>query len=34
MNAIMDALWPLGVRNIRMSATPHRVWKAIRNAGR
>lgn len=32
MNAIMDALWPLGVRNIQMPATPHRVWQAIRDA--
>jgi len=30
MNAIMDALWPLGVRNIQMPATPQRVWRAIR----
>ena len=29
MNAIMDALWPLGVRNIQMPATPQRVWHAI-----
>lgn len=29
MNAIMDALWPLGVRNIQMPATPLRVWSAI-----
>ena len=29
MNAIMDALWPLGVRNIQMPATPLRVWQAI-----
>ena len=29
MNAVMDALWPLGVRNIRMPATPQRVWQAI-----
>ncbi len=34
MNAIMDALWPLGVRNVQMPATPHRVWQAIRNATR
>jgi carbon-monoxide dehydrogenase large subunit len=33
MNAIMDALWPLGVRNVQMPATPLRVWQAIRNAG-
>ena len=32
MNAIMDALWPLGVRNIRMPATPLRVWQAIQGA--
>lgn len=32
MNAIMDALWPLGVRSIQMPATPHRVWQAIRDA--
>lgn len=32
MNAIMDALWPLGVRSIQMPATPHRVWQAIRSA--
>ncbi len=31
MNAIMDALWPLGVRNIQMPATPLRVWQAIQN---
>jgi carbon-monoxide dehydrogenase large subunit len=29
LNAIMDALWPLGVRNIQMPATPHRVWQAL-----
>lgn len=32
MNAIMDALWPLGVRNIQMPATPHRIWQAIQGA--
>jgi aerobic carbon-monoxide dehydrogenase large subunit len=32
VNAIMDALWPLGVRNIQMPATPHRVWQAIQGA--
>ena len=32
MNAIMDALWPLGVRNLQMPATPQRVWRAIRAA--
>ncbi len=34
MNAIMDALWPLGVRNVQMPATPLRVWQAIRDARR
>ena len=29
MNAVMDALWPLGVRNIQMPASPQRVWAAI-----
>ncbi|CAH1652639.1 MULTISPECIES: xanthine dehydrogenase family protein molybdopterin-binding subunit [unclassified Chelatococcus] len=32
MNAIIDALSPLGVRHIDMPATPERVWRAIRNA--
>jgi aerobic carbon-monoxide dehydrogenase large subunit len=31
MNAIMDALWPLGVRNLQMPATPQRVWDAIQS---
>ncbi len=34
MNAIMDALWPLGVRNIQMPATPLRVWQAIQQTKR
>ena len=34
MNAIMDALWPLGVRNMQMPATPQRVWQAIQEASR
>jgi carbon-monoxide dehydrogenase large subunit len=32
MNAVNDALAPLGVRNLAMPATPERVWRAIRNA--
>lgn len=32
INAILDALAPLGVRTIDMPATPHRVWQAIRAA--
>jgi aerobic carbon-monoxide dehydrogenase large subunit len=33
INAIVDALSPLGVRHIEMPATPERVWRAIRAAG-
>jgi aerobic carbon-monoxide dehydrogenase large subunit len=32
INAILDALAPLGVADIDMPATPERVWRAIRNA--
>ena len=32
MNAIMDALWDLGVRDIEMPATPGKVWAAIQAA--
>ena len=32
MNAINDALAPLGVRNFAMPATPNRLWDAIREA--
>ncbi|HKD75671.1 MAG TPA: molybdopterin cofactor-binding domain-containing protein, partial [Ktedonobacterales bacterium] len=32
--AILDALAPLGVTHIDMPATPERVWRAIRGAGR
>jgi carbon-monoxide dehydrogenase large subunit len=31
-NAMLDALAPLGVRDLPMPATPQRVWRAIRNA--
>jgi carbon-monoxide dehydrogenase large subunit len=31
-NAVVDALAPLGVRNINMPLTPERVWRAIREA--
>ena len=34
MNALADALAPLGVTEVAMPATPYRVWEAIRNAGR
>ncbi|NQV57063.1 MAG: xanthine dehydrogenase family protein molybdopterin-binding subunit [Rhodospirillales bacterium] len=33
MNAINDALEPLGVRNISMPATPEKVWAALQEAG-
>ncbi len=29
INAVLDALRPLGVKHIDMPASPHRVWKAI-----
>jgi carbon-monoxide dehydrogenase large subunit len=32
MNAVVDALAPLGIRHIDMPATPHRVWQAIQEA--
>jgi carbon-monoxide dehydrogenase large subunit len=31
MNAINDALAPLGVRNLSMPATPDKVWRAIQD---
>ena len=34
MNAIVDALAPLGVRSLEMPATPERVWRALRAAGK
>jgi carbon-monoxide dehydrogenase large subunit len=32
MNAVMDALAPVGVTHLDMPASPHRVWQAIRAA--
>jgi aerobic carbon-monoxide dehydrogenase large subunit len=32
MNAVLDALAPLGVSHMDMPATPHRVWSALRAA--
>lgn len=32
INAIVDALSPLGVRHVEMPATPERVWRAIQDA--
>ena len=31
VSALLDALAPLGVRELEMPATPHRVWRAIMN---
>lgn len=33
INAVLDALAPLGVTELQMPATPARVWEAIRRAG-
>jgi aerobic carbon-monoxide dehydrogenase large subunit len=32
INAILDALAPLGIEHIDMPATPERAWRAIRGA--
>jgi carbon-monoxide dehydrogenase large subunit len=32
VNAVVDALRPLGVTDVTMPCTPHRVWSAIRAA--
>jgi carbon-monoxide dehydrogenase large subunit len=34
MNAVNDALAPLGVRHLDMPVTPARIWQAIRAARR
>ncbi|HEU5266041.1 MAG TPA: molybdopterin cofactor-binding domain-containing protein, partial [Jatrophihabitans sp.] len=34
VNAVVDALRPFGVNDIRMPATPERVWRAIHGASR
>jgi carbon-monoxide dehydrogenase large subunit len=34
VNAVVDALRPFGVNDIRMPATPERVWRAIHGADR
>jgi len=31
-NAIADALYDIGIKNLEMPATPERVWQAIRTA--
>ncbi|MFN5143705.1 MAG: xanthine dehydrogenase family protein molybdopterin-binding subunit, partial [Burkholderiales bacterium] len=32
MNALCDALWHLGVKDLDMPASPHKVWQAIQHA--
>ena len=32
-NAVVDALWHLGVRHLDIPITPPKVWKALRDAG-
>jgi carbon-monoxide dehydrogenase large subunit len=32
VNAVMDALAPLGIRHLDMPLTPERVWRAMRAA--
>ena len=32
INAVVDALWDLGVRHVEMPATPQKVWQAIQDA--
>jgi carbon-monoxide dehydrogenase large subunit len=34
MNAVVDALEPLGITEMAMPATPERVWRAIQEAKR
>jgi carbon-monoxide dehydrogenase large subunit len=32
MNAVTDALWHMGIRNVPMPASPYNVWKTIQSA--
>lgn len=34
INAVLDALLPVGVTDISMPATPHKVWQAIQSASK
>jgi carbon-monoxide dehydrogenase large subunit len=34
INAVIDALAPLGVADVPVPATPERVWRAIRAAAK
>ncbi|HEV8034852.1 molybdopterin cofactor-binding domain-containing protein, partial [Yoonia sp.] len=31
-NAVLDALWDIGVREVEMPFTPHRVWETIQKS--
>jgi carbon-monoxide dehydrogenase large subunit len=31
-NAVVDALWPLGIRHVKLPLTPHSVWQAVQAA--
>lgn len=33
-NAVLDALWPLGVRQVDMPLSPHRIWTWLQEAQR
>jgi aerobic carbon-monoxide dehydrogenase large subunit len=33
VNAVIDALAPLGVKSLDMPTTPAKIWQAIRDAG-
>jgi carbon-monoxide dehydrogenase large subunit len=33
VNAVVDALRPFGVHDVRMPCTPERIWKAIHDQG-
>ena len=32
-NAVVDALWDLGVKHVRLPITPHSVWRALEEVG-
>jgi carbon-monoxide dehydrogenase large subunit len=32
VNAVMDALSPLGIKHLDMPLTPEKVWRAMKNA--
>jgi aerobic carbon-monoxide dehydrogenase large subunit len=34
INAVLDALRPLGIRHVEMPITPERIWRACQQASR